>query len=295
MKNDLYQEVTNRIITALEAGTPPWICPWSGGDPSPMNLCTQKAYRGINVLLLNMQSIVSGYRHNRWMTFNQAKALGATVRRSEHGTGIVFFKMHEIGDDTKPESFDTKVISLLRSYTVFNVDQIDGLPSEILEGFRNEYHWQSIEQSDQLLAESGAVIQHGGTQAYYQPNADVIQLPDLTSFKTASDYYATALHELTHWTGHQTRCNRQLLSSKSIQPYAFEELVAEMGAAFLCANTRIPGQLKHASYIASWLRALKNDKRLIFTAASQAQKAADFVLQYSHLEPAGTMAQMEAA
>ena len=292
---DLYQQVTDRIIEALQAGTSPWVCPWKGGNPTPINLSTKKPYRGINVLLLNLQAIANNFRNNQWLTFNQAKQLGGKVRRGEQGVDIVFFKMVEFEDDTKQESTDPKVIPLLRTYSVFNIDQIEGLPSELVSSFQKTYTWEGNEKAEQLITDSGAVISYGGIQAFYQPNADVIQLPDMLDFKTASDYYATALHELTHWTGHQSRCNRTLTSSKTIHPYAFEELVAEMGAAFLCAHCQIPGQLQHESYIASWLKALKDDKRLIFTAASLAQKAADYLLHYNHLEPTGTLALLRAA
>lgn len=279
---DLYQSVTDQIIASLEAGTPPWIRPWNGGefDPLPANATTQRPYRGINVLLLNMHSLAMGYQHNRWMTFQQALSIGAHVRKGERGTPVVFFKMHEIdaspAERQAPE--ERKLIPLLRSFTVFNVDQIEDLPPALAPRPVARPVWESMDAAEQLLQASGATFRHGGSRAFYAPDADIIQMPPRQAFRSAPDYYATALHELTHWTGHPSRCDRPLGRRNGIEAYAFEELVAEMGAAFLASHCRLPGRLQHDSYIASWLQALRNDKRLIFSAASLAQKAADFLL-----------------
>lgn len=299
---DLYQTVTNQIIAALEAGTPPWVCPWTAGesDSSPANLTTGRTYRGINVLLLNLQSMAQGYARNRWLTFHQTQECGGHVKRGEHGTGIVFFKMHEVGDkpDAPTPALDgqgaRRVIPMLRSFIVFNVDQVDGLPDDLQRVPAPDPDWNASDCAERLLDQSGAEIRHGGARAFYQPTNDFIQLPPRLSFTTAADYYATALHELTHWSGHPSRCDRPLGKRKGIDAYAFEELVAEMGAAFLTNHCRIPGQLQHASYIASWLQALRDDRRLIFTAASQAQRAADFLLEASQ-EPRPLLALAEAA
>ncbi len=290
---DLYTSVTARIVAALEAGTPPWICPWqrSGADARPANATTSRPYRGINVLLLNLRAMACGWEHNRWLTFQQAAAVGAHVRRGEHGTQIVFFKMHEldkgaavVGDPGDPG--DRRVVPLLRSFTVFNVSQVEGLPESLAAPVAEPGSWEPLEVADRVLERSGARVQHGGSRAFYAPDPDFIQLPPRTAFANAEDYYATALHELTHWSGHGSRCNRPLGRRQGIDAYAFEELVAEMGAAFLTDYCGIAGRLQHASYIASWLAALRNDKRLIFTAASQAQRAADFLLAFDKVEPA---------
>jgi antirestriction protein ArdC len=279
---DLYQSITNQIVAALEAGTPPWIRPWTGGnfEPMPANATTSRPYRGINVLLLNLQSMSRGFEHNRWLTFQQALSVGACVRKGEHGTGIVFFRMHEVdAADVEHQPADArKVIPLLRSFTVFNVDQVDGLPAALKPVPAPMPVWDALDAAEQLIDASGAVVRHGGTRAFYAPSEDLIQMPARSAFGSATDYYGTALHELTHWTGHPSRCDRPLGKRHGIDAYAFEELVAEMGAAFLCNHVRLPGRLQHDSYIASWLAALRGDKRLIFTAASQAQKAADYVM-----------------
>lgn len=292
---DIYEAVTAQIIAALEAGTPPWVCPWKGTDlaQAPANLSTGRPYRGINVLLLNMQSMLRGYGSNRWMTYHQARTLGAFVRKGESGTPIVFFKLHELGTAVgapQPEPDATRrVVPLLRAFTVFNAEQIDGLPPALLPTDEPCTVWDAAGVAYGILVESGAEICHGGARAFYMPSEDRIQLPPHTAFANATDYYATALHELAHWTGHPTRCNRLLGQRHGIDAYAFEELVAEMGAAFLTNHCRLPGQLQHASYIASWLQALRNDKRLVFAAASQAQRAADFVLpsstEQAHVQP----------
>jgi antirestriction protein ArdC len=172
---------------------------------------------------------------------------------------------------------------MLRSYTVFNASQLEFAPERFELGTAPA--WPSIGQAEQLLTESGAVIRHGGNRAFYAPGEDLIQLPPPAWFPEGDGYYATALHELTHWTGHPSRLNRVLGRRHGVEAYAYEELVAEMGAAFLCAHCGVPGRLEHASYIDSWLDALKRDSRLIFVAAGAAQKAADFVLGVSHSLP----------
>ena len=282
---DIYQAVTDQVIAALETGTPPWVCPWtrSAGSMLPANAASSRAYRGINVLLLTMQAAVRGYDQQRWLTFNQARALGAHVRRGEEGTGIVFFKMHEVeGVAPMPAASNDapgrRVIPLLRSFTVFNVCQVEDLPPALTALPSPAAEWTPIAEADGVLQRSGATIRHGGDRAFYRPADDVIQLPPQAQFPDAGRYYNVALHELTHWTGHTDRCNRPLTGRSNLSAYAFEELVAEMGAAFLSGHCGLAGELQHASYISHWLEALRGDKRLIFTAASLAQKAADYLL-----------------
>ena len=289
---DLYAEVTNQIIAALEAGTTPWACPWDRehGSLMPANLTTSRRYRGINVLLLNLRQIAAGYPTNRWLTFQQAHSLGAHVRRGESGTRIVFFKLLERDDSSAPDGVNVgrfhaandepsrKVIPLLRSFTVFNEAQVEGLPAHLTWPQAPQPEGDAYEAAEALLARSGAVIQHGGSRAFYNPILDLIQMPPVELFVNFERYYSTALHELTHWTGHPGRCSRTLANRQHIEAYAFEELVAEMGSAFLSSHCGLQGQLHHASYIASWLQALRNDKRLVFSAASLAQKAMDFLV-----------------
>lgn len=219
------------------------------------------------------------FSDNRWLTFRQANALGARVRQGEHGTAIVFYRMREINESNEgceAESADVRRIPLLRTYTVFNANQLVALPDRFV--LPPLQPWQPIEVVEQLIAHTGAVICHGGNRAFYHPVHDMIQLPPAISFVHADDYYATALHELCHWTGHLRRLNRLPGQRPSIEAYAFEELIAEIGAAFLSAHCGLVGVVEHASYIETWLDALRRDKRLIFVAAGAAQKAADFVM-----------------
>jgi antirestriction protein ArdC len=282
---DIYTEVTNRIIAALEGGTPPWIQPWSDHTALPSNLATGKPYRGINILMLSIEAQLSGYPDSRWVTLRQANDLGAKVRKGSHGTSIVFWKIREAEDvDADPADEPKRVIPMLRSYTVFNTSQLEFLP-EKFELRPSPAVWQPLGEAEQLLYQTGSIIRHGGNRAFYSPSEDLIQLPPEAWFDQPDDYYATALHETVHWTGHPRRLNRVLGRRHGIEAYAFEELVAEMGAAFLCAHVGIPARLEHASYIDSWLDSLRRDKRLIFTAAGAAQKATDFVLGESVSAP----------
>lgn len=283
---DLYTSVTLQIITALEAGTAPWICPWRRGGLGlpPANLSTGRPYRGINTLLLNLRASANGYNLNRWITFQQARALGGNVRRGESGTQVIFFKMNDLKakDDQSTRAANDeptrRVIPLMRSFTVFNAAQVDGLPQALTALPSPPDEWNPVVAAESLLDRSGAVIRHAGDHAFYRFSDDLIQLPPQRMFATPEDYYGTALHELTHWTGHPSRCNRPLSGRQHIEAYAFEELVAEMGSAFLNSHCGIAGELQHASYIASWLDALRNDRRLIFSAASLAQRAVDFLI-----------------
>ena len=270
MNIDIYQTITDQIIAALEQGAAPWVKPWASCG-APRNAVSGREYSGINTVLLAM----SPYASSLWLTYKQAKAAGAQVRRGEHGTTVVFFKSLRLSDVNNPESKE-KSIPLLRSFTVFNVQQIEGLPEKYtlsskpqIDGFADN------EEAEMYLGK--AVIEHGKNKACFIPSADVIFMPNKTDFKSIPDYYATGLHELTHWTGHKSRLARDFNGRFGDAAYAFEELVAELGAAFLCAHCSIDGQLQHASYIQSWLKVLKSDKRAIFTAAAAARKASEFV------------------
>lgn len=275
---DLYQEVTDRIIEALEQGVTPWVCPWEQMGP-PRNASTGRRYSGINALILGLVGLMKGYTSQEWLTFKQAKAAGGLVRKGSKGTTIVFYKTIERErDDESAEEGDEqrRVIPIMRSFTVFNLDQIDGIerPERPLpEGLGNE-------AAKAIVAGSGAAIMHGRDRAYYAPKLDLIRMPDKWRFEDGGAYYATLLHELVHWTGHESRLARVGITGNyrfGTPEYAFEELVAELGAAFLCAEIGIKGELRHEGYIASWLEVLKGDKKAIFRAASAAQKAADLL------------------
>lgn len=273
-KGDIYQTITDKIIAALEAGTAPWVKPWASLG-APRNAITGREYSGINTVLLAM----TDYSSNQWLTFQQAKQAGGNVKKGEKGTTVVFFKPLTIKEKAEAQGDDKeKVIPLLRSFTVFNTQQIEGLP----EKFTQAATQQINEFSDNAAAESllaQASITHGSNRACFIPSLDEIHMPNKTDFKSVADYYAVALHELTHWTGHKSRLARDFSGRFGDAAYAFEELVAELGAAFLCATSGVDGQLQHDSYIASWLKVLKNDKKAIFTAAAAARRASEFLNQ----------------
>ena len=283
--NDIYQRVTDRIIEQIETGTPPWVRPWSVvNDTAPINIISDRAYRGINNVMLQLEAQANGYPLNRWCTYRQAAERGAQVRKGESATQIMYYQLRKIAatGDAFPvyteNDIPERTIPLLRVYSVFNVAQIDGLPTELLQVPVPATAFAAQEAADDLLLESAVPIHHGGFKAFYSPAEDRIQLPVKTLFKDAGNYYAAALHELVHATGHASRCNRQLTTRFGTESYAAEELIAELGAAFLCAHVRIDGQLQHASYISSWLDVLRRDKRAIFIASTKAQQAADWLI-----------------
>jgi antirestriction protein ArdC len=294
--NDIYQTITDKIITELEAGTAPWVRPWSGEtDPFPRNALSQRPYRGINNVLLGMEAHCRGYTSNQWLTFRQAHQLGAHVRKGERASTIIYYEARMVekedaetvadGDET-----EKRFVPLLKVFSVFNVNQVDGLPESYAELPAVESDWDACATAEQIMECSGAEIRHQGFKAFYSPPNDLIYLPNKASFADASSYYSTALHELCHWTGSTTRLGRKLGRRFGESAYAMEELIAELGAAFLSAHCRLDGQLQHASYISSWLEVLQRDKRAVFVAAAQAQKAADYLLEQAGLiNPAEVM------
>jgi antirestriction protein ArdC len=275
-KFDTYQDVTDAIIAQLEAGTRPWQKDWQGGSLTMPRRITGQPYRGINVLLLWASATQQGLTSDRWMTFKQATDLGGKVRKGSKGTRIVFFKPLNVRDTATGEE---KKIPMLRTYTVFNADQIDGLPAKYAPA--PIVPVQGIERdaaAEAALRSCGATIVEGGPSAFYMPATDVVTMPDFERFTSSSGYLATLAHELCHWTGHKSRMDR--FGANTRTNYAFEELVAEMGAAFVGARLGIVGEHieNHSAYLASWLKVLRDDKRAIFKAASLAQQAADLVL-----------------
>jgi antirestriction protein ArdC len=277
--HELYASVTDRIIADLEAGAAPWVKPWKNGPVTgilPHNGATHRPYNGINVMLLWAEREVKGYSTPNWMTYRQALGLGARVREGEKASTVVFTKQLRVKDK---ETEEEKKVGMLRTYAVFNADQIDGLPKpdDIVRT-----PGQSIEAVEAFISATGACIRLGGNKACYVPSHDFVAMPDKHQFKSLEHYYATALHECGHWSGHEKRLNRDLKNRFGTQAYAAEELVAELAAAFLCAHLGIPGELRHADYIATWIKLLKDDDRTIFTAASKAQQAADYLTAFSN-------------
>lgn len=287
-KPNAYEVITAQIVEAIEAGALTFTMPWnSKGRASglPFNASTGNAYNGINILRLWVGESANGFSTNAWASYKQWQAKGCQVRKGEKGTPIVFFKPLEIerkGADGGPEK---ATIPLIRLSTVFNADQVEGYASPAALD-TEEDKTARLRAADLFVGNAGADIRHGGDAAFYRPSADYIQMPNRSQFigtdtSTATEaYYSTLLHELTHWTGNKRRLDRlEFKNSFGSEGYAFEELVAELGAAFLCQSlgvTVTPRQ-DHAAYIQSWLKVLKNDSRAIFKAAAQAQKAADYL------------------
>jgi antirestriction protein ArdC len=286
MKRDLYAEVSARIISKLEAGAAPWIKPWSAtpGANTPCNAVTNRPYSGCNVILLWMAR-AAGYGTPRFLTFKQALELGGHVRKGEHGTKVYFVKQLEIREDA--DEAPARLVPMMREYTVFNVDQCEGLPDNVTTGklmrVRNPDTRDDL--ADQFLRSTGADIREAHGEPYYVPSRDFISMPAFEAFKGADHFYNVAFHELTHWKAHGSRLDRDLKNRFGSRNYAGEELIAELGAAFLCAEFGFDGDLRHAGYIGHWIELLKADKRALFTACSQASKAADYLRGLALAEP----------
>jgi len=285
VKVDVYTRVTEKIIASLETGVRPWLKPWSvehaAGKISRPLRANGIPYQGVNVLLLWAEAMEKGYVAPLWMTFKQAFDLGAHVRKGEHGSLVVYADtIHKTETDDKGDDVE-RTIPFMKGYTVFNVEQIEGLP---------EHYYakptaplpacERLDHADAFFRNTAATIRHGGNRAFFSIHDDYVQMPPFEAFRDAESYAATLAHEMTHWTRHPKRLDRDFgRKQHGDEGYAREELVAELGSAFLCADLGITPEVcdNHAAYIASWLKVLKDDKRFIFTAASHAQKAADYL------------------
>ncbi|MDV0621273.1 zincin-like metallopeptidase domain-containing protein [Klebsiella variicola subsp. variicola] len=275
-KTDIYQTVTNNIIAALEAGVKPWSCPWqrvSGISGLPSNFATGIAYSGMNIMLLWCSASKQGFGDSRWMTYKQAQAVGGQVRKGEHGTIAIFYTTLE----KENEDGEIDHIPMLKTFNLFNIEQIDGFPLTT-ETVNPEATFDPLPEAENLFRKSGANIIEKGQNAFFQPSTDEVWLPERHLFSNAANFYATGLHELVHWSGGKKRLSREMKGKFGSEDYAFEELIAELGSAFLMANLGIVGEVQHESYIASWLKALKNDKRYIFKAVNAASKAHRFLM-----------------
>lgn len=277
---NLFETITDKIISVIEAGKAKGCVTWAGQGAAsgmPVNLKTGKAYSGVNVLLLWGTAQEKGYASNYWLTFNQAKEMGGTVKKGEKATTGVFWGTREIEEEGGDGENQTRKAAFSKAFYVFNLDQIEGIAVPDAAPLNT---WNAHQAAEALIKASGARIIEGGTQAFYRSSTDEIHMPDRERFATAENFYVVQLHELTHWTGHPSRCARDLKNRFGDEAYAMEELVAELGAAFLSAETGITGQIEgHASYIKSWLKVLKNDPRAIVTAASKASQAARFITE----------------
>ncbi|HEV7290473.1 ArdC family protein [Sphingomonas sp.] len=284
-RRDLYAEVTAAIIAQLEAGRVPWVQPWGSGAATgvamPRNALTARPYSGINVLILWGAVIEQGWPSQSWVTFKQAIEAGGRVRKGERGTGVVYadrFVPQGEKQRAARDGGEAKAVPFLKRFTVFNVAQCEGLRAGLASDPAPLAEREIVPVAEQVIAASGVPFRIGGAQAYYAPAQDFVQVPPQPAFFEQINYYRTALHELTHATGHPSRLARQILNPFGSKDYAREELVAELGSAFLCAALGIAPTVRHADYLGAWLAVLKEDNRAIFRAASQASKAADWLL-----------------
>jgi antirestriction protein ArdC len=275
MKRDIYADVSSRILKELEAGAAPWVKPWAAtaGQNVPQNAVTNRALiRG------GRNRGVGQPRLRASHTFKQAIEAGGNVRRGEHGTKVCFVKQLQVKDG-HDEDADTRLVPMLREYTVFNVDQCENLPDSVKTGKPMRVRNPDIRDAlaDEFIRSTSADIREGSGEAYFAPSRDFISLPAFAAFEGADYFYNVAFHELTHWTGHKSRLDRDLRSRFGSRQYAAEELIAELCAAFLCAEFGFDGDVRNAGYIATWIDLLKSDKRAFFTACSKAQAAADYL------------------
>ncbi len=284
-RQDVYTRITDKIINALEQGVRPWIKPWdaehaAGRITRPLRHNGQ-CYSGINILMLWASAVEQGFAAPIWMTFKQALELNANVRKGEKGSLVVYANtVTKTEDDGKGTDVERE-IPFMRGYTVFNVEQIEGLPERYYATPEPKMTGpERIAHAEAFFANTGADIRFRGTRAYYAIEPNYIAMPPIESFIDAESFYATLAHETTHWTRHASRLEREFgRKTWGDEGYAREELVAELGSAFLCADLELTPEVRedHAAYIGSWLTALKNDKRAIFQAASHAQRAVDFL------------------
>ncbi|PJG84824.1 ArdC family protein [Conservatibacter flavescens] len=306
-KFDLYQDVTNRIIEALEAGTAPWLKPWknssSFGLNLPKNAVSNRLYSGVNILLLWLSADKNGYKQSKWITARAANELGGHVRKGEKATLVVSYRPTEreklddngnviIDENGNPEM---EKIAFLNKHYVFNIEQCEKLPAEMYDSVpisppETEAE-QYTEYNDIRTILKGMELNvniRPSNRAYYCSNSDTVTMPEKKQFNTMNDFYSTLLHEIVHATGHKKRLDRVGISSGKSRfgnkIYAFEELIAEMGSAFLCAHIGFNTVPQNASYIDSWIKVLKEDKRAIFKAAGKARNACDYMLDTLKVE-----------
>ena len=288
---DVHASITNEIVRALEAGIGESRLPWARtGTPSvrPRNAMTKQGYRGINTLSLWLSAEKNGYTHGLWASYRQWLDAGAQVRKGEKGTLVIFYKEFTVDPDPS-QADDDGSRRVARASWVFNAEQVDGYT---LPAIPNLPPIEREANAEAFIAATRADIRHGGDMAYYRPGTDHIQMPDerlFTGSKLATrahDYYSVLAHELTHWSGAEKRLNRLLKGRFGDASYAMEELVAELGAAFLCADLGISHTPRpdHATYIANWLQVLKSDKKAVFTAAAKASEAVQYLSAFSAAE-----------
>jgi antirestriction protein ArdC len=291
----IYREITDKIITELEAGRIPWVQPWGMASATatiamPRNASTHRRYSGINVLILWGAVFAQSFTGQNWLTFRQALGLGGNVRKGERGTTVVYADRFTPRDERRraeESGEEPGVIPFLKRFTVFNTDQCEGLPDEITTLAPPPPPNLIEPRAEALIAATGADFRIGGPRAFYSPGLDFVQVPPPQAYFDPINWHRTAFHELSHWSGAASRLGRDFSGSFGTKCYAREELVAEMAGAFVCASLGIVPTVRHADYIGSWLEVLREDDRAIVRAASAASKAADYLLAFQpdRLEP----------
>ena len=287
-RTSLYDEITAKILAELEAGRVPWVQPWGTAAAKaplalPKNASTARHYSGINVLILWGAVIERGFAGQSWLTFRQALSLGGHVRKGERGTTVVYADRFVPKDEkrrAREDGGEAQAIPFLKRFTVFNTDQCEDLPAEIATAAPPPPPGLIEPTVEALIKASGITFHIGGDRAFYAPAEDYVQVPPPQAYFEPINWHRTALHELGHATGHRSRLNRDQSGSYGTKKYAFEELVAELAAAFGCASLGIVPTVRHSDYIGSWLEVLREDNRAIVRAASQASKAADYLLGF---------------
>ncbi len=288
-RTNLYSEITDKIIAELEAGRVPWVQPWGTTAAKaplglPKNASTDRQYSGINVLLLWGAVIERGFSGQSWLTFRQALSLGGNIRKGERGTTVVYADRFVPEDEkrrARETGEDAQAIPFLKRFTVFNTDQCENLPEDVATGAPPVPAGLIEPRVEALIAATGTDFHIGGNRAFYVPAHDYVQVPPPQAYFEPINWHRTALHELGHASGAPHRLNRDFSGSFGSKKYAFEELIAEINAAFCCASLGITPTVRHADYIGSWLEVLREDNRAIVRAASQASKAADWLLAFA--------------
>jgi antirestriction protein ArdC len=280
-KADVYQRVTDAIVNAIETGAGTYRMPWVVRQDkgfSPISISTVKPYRGINTLVLWAQSQSKGYTSALWGTYQQWLSLGGQVRKGEHGSPVVYWGTYEAKETREDAEGSSGRHLFCKGYTVFNLEQVERV--RLPKRFDLKLSpTERIARADSFFAGIGVRVRDGGNRAFYRPDTDAVYMPEFQQFPDATGYYSVLAHESTHWTSHLSRCNRELGKRFGDDAYAMEELIAELGSAYTMATLELEltPRADHAAYIDSWLKVLKSDKRAIFTAASKAQQAADWL------------------
>ena len=286
-KKSADEQFAENIISMLEAGTAPWQRSWDIGQAlseRPFNPLTKTIYAGGNYVRLAIASMFKGYSDPRWMTYKQAQENGWQVRKGEKGTAVTFFKKYLKDDEVENMADDAPIHYAKRCYTVFNASQIDGI-DPLAQDEKPEHDWEPLEIGERILANSHATILHDSTSCYYHPRTDIIHVPAPSAFFDAGGYYTTVLHELGHWTGHESRLARDMSGKYGTASYAREELRAEIASWMIAADTGIPHDPgNHAAYVGGWIKAIRNDYREIFRACADAEKIRAYLLDLARLE-----------